>query len=377
MSDTASLTTFLITDIEGSSLKWLNHREAMQGALTTHDAILREAITTSGGEVFKTAGDAFYAAFAMPAAAVKAAARAQQDLSAADWSSIGGLKVRMAIHTGTAQSRAGDYFGPALNRVARLLALAHGGQILTTDSVARLVMAEREAHSAVLLGRQALDDPAQPVEVYQVKGPGLVAEFPPLRMRDTNRTNLPQQPTVLVGREHELQTLAHHVANSRLTSLTGTGGVGKTRLAIASAGEHSAMFPDGIWLVEFAPLSDPGLLPGAVATAVGLQLAPNVPPLQALANQMQLMDTLLIFDNCEHVIEAVAEMAEQLLNVTRRVRIIATTQEPLGVAGEQVMRLPSLSLPPETATTAGKLPKPNRRRYDNGVDPNGNPLGIR
>src|SRR5262249_7917811 len=153
-----------------SSLKWLNHRAAMQAALAVHDRILSETISAHQGAVFKTAGDAFYATFQTPTAAVQAAVDAQQKLRTADWSRIGGLNVRMAIHTGTAELRDGDYFGPAFNRVARLLALAHGGQILATDAVARLVASEREAKAPIFLGKRALDDPAQLVDIYQIRG---------------------------------------------------------------------------------------------------------------------------------------------------------------------------------------------------------------
>jgi class 3 adenylate cyclase len=160
----ADLVAFLFTDIEGSSLKWLNHRAAMQEALRAHDDILREAIAAHGGEVFKTSGDAFNAAFRRPSDAVGAAIDAQQALARADWSAVGGLAVRMALHIGTAERREGDYFGPALNRIARLLTLGHGGQVLATSSIAELIAAEREnAHALRPLGTHPLDDPLQPV----------------------------------------------------------------------------------------------------------------------------------------------------------------------------------------------------------------------
>ncbi len=189
---TAGLTAFLFTDIEGSSLRWLNHRSAMEKAVARHDEIIRRVVSEHAGEVFKAVGDAFYAAFARPADAVNAAVAAQRALTAEDFSAVGGMKVRMAVHVGSAERRGIDFFGPALNRTARLIDLAHGGQVLVTASLPELLAAERDVRASFdRVGMHPLDDPAQPVGVYQVVVPGLPEAFPPLR---TAKTRLPDAP---------------------------------------------------------------------------------------------------------------------------------------------------------------------------------------
>ena len=252
----ADLVAFLFTDIEGSSLKWLNHRAAMQEALRVHDEILREAVAAHGGEVFKTGGDAFSAAFRRPSDAVGAAIDAQQALARADFGSVDGLAVRMAVHVGTAERREGDYFGPALNRVARLLSLGHGGQVLVTSSASELIAAEREnRHTLRHLGAHPLDDPLQPVDVHQVDVPGLPHEFPPLRTTENRPTNLPRQPTPLIGRDAELERISALLSQNPLVTVTGTGGVGKTRITLEAGARLLERFPDGVWLVELAASS--------------------------------------------------------------------------------------------------------------------------
>lgn len=340
------LVAFLFTDIAGSSLKWLNHRAAMQEALRIHDDLLRTAIAAHGGTVFKTGGDAFYAAFSRPADALGAAIDAQQALAQRDWSAVGGLAVRMAVHVGTALQREGDYFGPALNRVARLLALGHGGQVLVTPSVAELVVAERESrHTLHHLGAHPLDDPLQPVGVYQVDVPGQPHEFAPLRTIDLRPTNLPRQPTALIGRDDELARINTLLAENPLVTVTGTGGVGKTRITLEAGVRLLDRYPDGVWLVELAAISDASLVPGAVTTALGIDTSSAKTPLEAMVSRLRHQDLLLVLDNCEHVVEAVATMVEALLAATPKLRFLVSSQEPLGIAGEQIFRLPSLGVP--------------------------------
>ena len=258
----ADLVALLFTDVEGSSLRWLNHRSAMQKAMREHDAVLREAIAAHGGEVFKTAGDAFHAVFPRPLDAIGAALDAQRAIAAHDFSSVGGLKVRMAVHVGTAQRRDGDLFGPALNRVARLLALGHGGQLLITSSAAELITAERE--SAFVLrhvGTPALDDPSQPVDVYQVEVAGLPLDFPPIRTTPARPTNLPRQLTVLIGRDAELERVRAMLADSPLVTVTGTGGVGKTRVTLEAGDRMLGQFRDGVWLSSWRRSAMPRFSP--------------------------------------------------------------------------------------------------------------------
>jgi predicted ATPase/class 3 adenylate cyclase len=344
----ADLVAFLFTDIEGSSLKWLNHRAAMQDALRAHDDILRAAIAAHGGDVFKTGGDAFNAAFRRPSDAIGAAVDAQQALARHDWSAVEGLGVRMAVHVGTAERREGDYFGPALNRVARLLTLGHGGQVLVTSSAAELVAAEREnRHMLRHLGAHPLDDPLQPVGVHQLDVPGLPHEFSPLRTTENRPTNLPRQPTALIGRDAELERLHTLLSQNQVVTVTGTGGVGKTRITLEMGLRLLDRFPDGTWLVELAAISDATLVPGAVTTALHIDTSSAKTPLDAMVSRLRNQDLLLLLDNCEHVIDAVATMVEALIAAAPKVRVLISSQEPLGIAGEQIFRLPSLGVPKE------------------------------
>jgi predicted ATPase/class 3 adenylate cyclase len=338
---------FLFSDIEGSSLKWLNHRAAMQEALRAHDDILRSSISAHGGEVFKTGGDSFNAAFRRPSDALGAAIDAQQALAHRDWSAVDGLAVRMAVHVGTAEKREGDYFfGPALNRVARLLSLGHGGQVLITSSAAELVAAEREnRHTLRHLGAHPLDDPLQAVGVHQVDVPGLPHEFPPLRTTDDRPTNLPRQPTALIGRDAELERLRSLLSQNPLVTVTGAGGVGKTRMVLEMGTRLLDRFPDGAWLVELAAISDAAHVSGAVTTALHIDTSSAKTPLEAMVSRLRNQDLLLLLDNCEHVIDAVAAMVEALIAAAPNVRVLVSSQEPLGIAGEQIFRLPSLAVP--------------------------------
>ncbi|MBS0275092.1 MAG: tetratricopeptide repeat protein [Proteobacteria bacterium] len=372
MAQSADLWAFLFTDIENSSVKWLERRPAMQQALARHDAILREAIADANGEVFKTAGDAFYAAFKRPVEAIASAIAAQHMLAKEDWSDVDELKVRMAVHVGTSEKREQDFFGPALNRCARLLVLAHGGQLLITSATAELLNAEREIDAPLrLLGSYPLDDPAQRVGIYQVVIADLPQEFPPLRGAGELATNLPQRLSPLIGREDELETIGKMIAGNRLVTLTGPGGVGKTRLALetgrdqltkfaaASDSLHPgpALFDKGVWFVELAPLGDPALVPSAISTALGIELSEGKPPMEILANRLRTQNLLLILDNCEHLIDAVAHLSEKLLSVCPGVRILATSQEPINIDGEDVFYLQTLAVPPPDARDGAEVMK--------------------
>ncbi|MBL9095883.1 MAG: adenylate/guanylate cyclase domain-containing protein [Alphaproteobacteria bacterium] len=346
MNDAATLTAFLFTDIEGSSLKWLNHRAAMQKALAEHDRLLRTAIAAHEGEVFKTAGDAFFAAFKRPSDAANAAIAAQKALAAANFSAVDGLKVRMAVHCGTAEKREGDWFGPALNRCARLLVLGHGGQILLTAATAELLASEREVKEpSRLLGSHPLDDPMQPVAIHQLAVTGLPQDFPPLRASETRPTNLPRHLTPLIGRESELQTVKELITANRLVTLTGPGGVGKTRLAIQAGIELLPKFANGVWFVELAPISDPALVVSAVGAGLRLDLAGNRSQRDILTSHLESRELVIVLDNCEHLIDAVAELAEAVLIGAPRVHILASSQELIGLPGEQTMRVASLCVP--------------------------------
>ncbi len=268
MNVPAGTVTFLFTDIEGSTQLWERCPEAMRAALARHDALLRRAIENNEGVVFKTVGDAFCAAFATAPDALKATLDAQRALSAEIWEGELSLRVRMALHTGAAESREEDYFGPPLNRVARLLATGHGGQMLLSGVTQELVRDTLPASVTLKsLGEHRLKDLGRPENVFQVLHPEPAAEYPPLRSLSPfgSRNNLPQQTTSFIGRTKDLTEVTRLFSATRLLTLTGTGGCGKTRFSLQVAADLMETFPDGVWLVELAPLSDPALVARAGA----------------------------------------------------------------------------------------------------------------
>ena len=347
--------TFLFTDIEGSTRRWERDRNAMSAALARHDALLRPAISARGGFLFKTVGDAFCAAFAIAADAVAAARDAQAALLAEDFSGVDSVLVRMALHTGSAEERDGDYFGPAVNRVARLLAIGHGGQVLVSGTTADLLQEELPSESSLRdLGEHQLKDLARREHVYQLVAPGLLDTFPALRSLEQLPHNLPPQLTSFVGREHDVVEIKRLLDHSRLLTLVGTGGAGKTRCAIQAGAELLDGFGDGVWLVELAPISDASLVGAEIARALGVRERPNRPLLDTLLEYMQRRNTLLILDNCEHVIDEARGAVAAILRACPDVRTLATSRENLNIAGERVFSLPSLSVPPAGAAASAK-----------------------
>jgi len=352
--------TFLFTDIEGSTRLWEQHPDEMRTALTLHETILREEIERHNGQIFKTVGDGVYAAFADAPSAVSAARGAQQRLMATSWEMPGGLRVRMALHTGTAQLQDGDYFGPALNRVARILSAGHGGQILISESTRTL--AERDLPEGSSLrdqGLRRLKDLAQPEHIFQLVTPELPDVFPQLRSLDAFPNNLPRQLTSFVGREREMREAKELISSAVLLTLTGSGGSGKTRLALQVGADLVERFKDGVWLVELDVLSDESMVPRAIASAVGVheELSFMARPLSdILVDSLREKSLLLILDNCEHLLSASAETATLLLRSCPDVRILATSQERLGVAGERVYQVVALSIPgPQQPPTPERL----------------------
>jgi class 3 adenylate cyclase len=266
--------TFLFTDLEGSTRLWEEHPEAMKEVLARHDEILREAVEAQGGVVVKTTGDGLHAAFASAEAALLAAAAGQVSLAAAHWERTGPLRVRMGIHTGAGELRDGDYFGPALNRAARVTAVAHGGQVLVSLATEELVRDSLSPELGLVeLGEHRLRDLSRPERVFQLQVPGVAFEFPALRSLDVLPGNLPVQLTSFVGREEELARVAGELGQARLVSLTGVGGVGKTRLALEVAAEVVPEYRDGAWLIELAGVRDAEAVPDAVVATFGLQPA--------------------------------------------------------------------------------------------------------
>src|SRR3981189_214877 len=258
----SGVVTFLFTDIEGSTRRWEADAEAMRAALLAHDEVLRTAIESQDGLLFSHTGDGVVAAFASPRSAVDAAVTAQLALE---------LPVRMGIATGEAELRDGDYFGTALNRAARVMAAGHGGQILVADSTAGL-LGGVDLHD---LGPRRLRDLPNPITVFQLQAPGLPADFPPLRTLDVYPGNLRRMDTSFIGRESEVIEVPAAVRTHRLVTLTGVGGVGKTRLALEVAGRLGDEFPDGVWVFELAAVTDPGAVPDAVAAGLGITQQPG------------------------------------------------------------------------------------------------------
>ena len=341
--------TFLFTDIEGSTRLWEEAPAAMRSALAQHDDLLRAGIESYGGHVFKTIGDAFCAAFDSPLGALDAVLACQRWLPALALQTDDGkrrLRVRMALHSGLAEARDGDYFGPALNRLARLLAAGHGGQVLVSGATCDL-LAEKLPEGATLVdrGSHRLKDLQQPVRVFELCHPDLEGEFPPLRSLSTHPNNLPLQLTSFVGRERDIETVTQLLDRSRLLTLTGAGGTGKTRLSLQVAADLLESYPDGVWLVELAPLSNPSLVVQSAASVLSLDQEAGKSLTQTLVEYLQPRQVLLLLDNCEHLLAPAAVLAEAILRTCSHVRILVTSREALRIGGETTHRVPSLSLP--------------------------------
>ena len=346
VSVAGSLSTFMFTDIEGSTRLWEEHAGGMGTALAQHDHLLRSSIEGHGGTVIKTTGDGILAVFGDPVTAIDAALVAQRSLRDATWSTTGPLRVRMALHAGAAETRDGDYFGPSLNRVARILSIAHGGQIICS-AVASVLAQDRLPASVELvdLGWHRLRDIDRPEQVYQVVVADLPRTFPPLRSLSTLRSNLPIQLTSFIGRERELDEVASLIERHRLVTLIGAGGTGKTRLMLQAAGLRIDRHADGVWLAELAPLGDPSQIASEVARAIGAPEIPGVPAMATLTEFLADKDLLLLLDNAEHLVDGVATLAEHLLARAPSLRILATSREALAVPGEAVFQLLSLTCP--------------------------------
>src|SRR3954447_1095226 len=303
----------------------------MQLALAVHDEVLRSAIEAHDGWLFKHTGDGVCAAFGSARAAIDAAVEAQRTL---------GLPVRMGVATGEAERRGEDYFGPVLNRAARVMAAGHGGQILVAASTAAVVSGVELADR----GEHRLRDLSGGEHLYQVHARGWRVEFAPLRTWDAAPGNLPVQTTSFVGRDVEVKELAEQVRAHRLVTLTGVGGVGKMRLAIQVAAELAAEFSDGVWLVELAPVGDPNAVPDVVATALGVTAQAGPTVTDSIVQALSGRPLLIVLDNCEHVLGAAGDLVETILTRTVTVNVMATSREGLRLLAEQLWPVPSLDI---------------------------------
>jgi len=362
MSERATLFAFLFSDIEGSTARWDQNPAAMGEALQRHDRLMREIMAQHHGHIFKTVGDAFCVAFGDVVLAAEAAASVQRALAEEDFAAVGGLTVRIGIHAGPAECRDQDYFGTTLNRVARLMAAAHGGQIVLSAAAAAMVQQQQpDGTSLTDLGRHRLKDLSEPEQIYQLDIATLPRDFPALRSLSATPNNLPRPATGFIGREDDLAEVTSLLERHPMVTLLGAGGLGKTRLSIQVGADLLEKFPDGVWFVELAPLSDPDLVVQTLVNLFGLPTRGDTTPIQVASTYLKHKKLLLILDNCEHLVAAAAALADALIRNCPAVRLLASSREALAIPGEHIVRLPILAVPDQTAdiTAAEALTYPS------------------
>ncbi len=333
----SGIVTFLFTDIEGSTRRWEADAEAMRSALVAHDELMAEVVEAHYGYLFKHTGDGICAAFSSPRSAVDAAVSAQRALE---------LPVRMGLATGEAELRGEDYFGAVLNRAARVMAAGHGGQILVDGATAEFL----SGVELLDLGERRLRGIAKPVSLFQVAANGLRVEFPSLRTLEPTPGNLRLPASTFVGRESELSEVSAALKTHRLVTLTGVGGVGKTRLALEVAARSAYDFPDGVFVVELAAVGDPAAAPEAVAAVLGITQQPGMTLTESIATALEGRRKLLVIDNCEHVLDAAADIVDAALARSATVKVLATSREGLRLGDEQLWPVPSLDVDSSAAT---------------------------
>jgi predicted ATPase/class 3 adenylate cyclase len=341
--------TFLFTDVEGSTaLLGRVGEDAYARVLAGHHALIRSALAAHDGSEVDTQGDAFFAVFSSPRACVAAVLQMQQDFEAHGWPGGERVRVRMGIHCGEAARTAAGLVGLEVHRAARVAAVGHGGQVLVSESAAVLVRDGLPPGAALAdLGSHRLKDLGRPEQIFQLQAAGMQAEFPALRSLGNPAlpNNLPGQLSAFIGRDREVAEVGALVESARLVTLTGAGGCGKTRLGLQVAAELLDGSGDGVWLAELAAVTDEDAVPAAICDALRLAASPGRPALEALLDALALQDVLIVVDNCEHLIGGCAKTAEAILRRCPRVHLLATSREPLGIGGESIYRVPSLSLP--------------------------------
>jgi len=353
----SGILTFLFTDLEGSTPLWEQYPDLMQVVSARHDELLRAVFEGNGGRVVKTTGDGFHVVFASPADGIAAALAGQQAITTEVWPpEVGSIKVRMGLHAGEGQAREGDYYGPDLNRAARVMGIGHGGQILVSGTTAALLRGRLPDGAELIdLGPHRLKGLSDLEQVYQLVHSSLETEFPPLHSSVSIPHNLPTQLTTFIGRTRELEEVKRLIESNRLLTLLGPGGTGKTRLMLQVASDLVERFPDGVWLVELAPLTNPELVTEKTAGVLGVRGHPDRSLVDSLAVYLRRKEILLLLDNAEHLIQTSAELAEHLLMLCPQLKILTTSREPLSIGGEAAFQVPSLSLPAENVMTGAEL----------------------
>jgi predicted ATPase/class 3 adenylate cyclase len=350
--------TFLFTDIEGSTALLRRLREGLYAqVLADHRSLIRSGLTAHGGQEVDTQGDGLFAVFSSPSACLAAVIDMQKALETHAWPGGEHVRVRMGIHTGEASQTATGLIGLDVHRAARVAAVGYGGQVLLSEAAATLVRDGIPAQAALKdLGVHRLKDLGRPERIFQLQAPGLPAEFPPLRSlaNPALPNNLPAQLSTFVGRARELSEVRVLVESSRMVTLIGAGGCGKTRLSLQVAAEMLDGTGDGVWLVELAAVADPDAVPAVIAEALGIAPQARRETLETLLDALAPQDILIVLDNCEHLIDACAKTADALLRRCPRVHLVATSREPLGINGETIYRVPSLSLPASGGSAAAE-----------------------
>jgi predicted ATPase/class 3 adenylate cyclase len=341
--------TFLFTDLQSSTRLWERDPEAMRDALAQHDTLLTRAVETHAGHVIKSTGDGLHAVFTTADAAVMAAVAGQQALLAASWGPLGALRVRMGLHTGAAEQRGDDYFGPVLNRAARLAEVSHPGQVVCSQATADLVRDSlAPSVGLVELGGHRLRDLDRPEIVFQVTHPELAADFPLLATSAAHIGNLPRPLTSFVGHDDDLTMIAAALVHTPLVTLTGVGGVGKTRLGLEAAARAAGAYRHGAWLCELADVHEADAVPGALLEAFGIEPRQGFSVDDTLLQFLRTKELLLVLDNCEHLLRPVTRLVPEIVRTSPGVRVLATSREGLGVPGERIVAVASLRVPDAT-----------------------------
>lgn len=349
------LVTFLFTDLVDSTKLWEIFPETMHASIARHDALLSQAINTHQGRIVKTTGDGVLAAFASPSDAISAAIDGQKRIQAEDWGDTGPFLVRMGMHIGESRFREGDYFGPTLNRAARIMSIGHGGQILLSAAVQEQLENRPQGTFQMLdLGEHWLKGLKQPEKIYQILHPDIPAKFPPLSSSSVIPNNLPLQASEFIGREKAIEALKQKFPGTRLLTLTGPGGTGKTRLALQTATELLGNYPDGVFFIDLTLLNDPALVPSSIAEVLNVKEVKSEPMLDTLIQFLRRKSVLLVLDNMEHILEATPTVGE-LIAAVPNVDVLVTSREVLHISGEQVYVVPPLTLPKSGSRTDLKL----------------------